>query len=535
MPIDHRTVLLLLPELLLITTGTGVIVGGAFARSTSGWTALGAAGLAISGAALLWQQGWPSQHPVDLVSGSIIVDALGGTICWLAIGLGLLLLCLMAPRAAQLESGELPGMLLFAVAGLMVTAVAADLVLLVLGLELISIPTYVLLFLGRGSRESAEATVKYFFLGILSSAVFLMGLALLLAATGTTRMLGAQAAAAGGALGTGPFLIAYVLILAGLAYKIAAVPFHFYAPDVYAATTSANAALLSVLPKVAGLVALIRILSATPLGRADFVWQSALVVAILTMTMGNLCALWQRNARRLMAYSSIAHGGYMFMGVVVAVAGAGADIRFYDGYAATLVHLFVYAIASVGAFAVFTALSAQGREFTDVDDLGGLSRGRPFLAAALAVCMFSLTGLPPLAGFWGKLTLFSGVLSRARIETVWHNEFWFWLLAVAGILNAAVAAAYYLWVVSVLYFRGPGAAREPATMSASGAAAAACALIVILVGLFPGGVMDHFQKVGYSINTAVRKRAIAAASPQITSSNQARQLRLDSHATSQLP
>ena len=274
-------------------------------------------------------------------------------------------------------------------------------------------------------------------------------------------------------------ILGTLLILAGLCFKIAAVPFHFYAPDVYQGTTHTNAALLSVLPKAAGMVVLVRLLVMTLPGVPPHV---VVVLSVLTMTVGNVIALWQNNLRRLLAYSSVAHAGYMLIGLSVALANPGA-LGEWDGLSAILFYLCVYAVATIGAFAALEYLGRRDAQVDSIDELAGLGSTRPLVAAAMAVFMFSLAGIPPLAGFWGKLSLFFSALS-VNSPAGESLRPWFVTLAVVGALNAAVAAAYYLRIISVMYFRTP-----LATPKAQGGAGPWCVVVICVVLTVGVGVM----------------------------------------------
>jgi NADH-quinone oxidoreductase subunit N len=284
--------------------------------------------------------------------------------------------------------------------------------------------------------------------------------------------------------------LALVLLVAGLGFKLAAAPFHFYAPDVYQGTTNANAGLLAVAPKIAGVVGLIRLVVVALPVVADYAWQLSLVLAIITMTIGNVCALWQTNIRRLMAYSSIAHGGYLLLGLAAAVgANAFAELNVLGGVTAMVFYVVVYSLASLGTFTALAYLGSQRRDVQSVNELAGLGKSQPAVAAVIAVCMFSLAGIPPLAGFWGKFTLFSSALQIAIGEVDRGVALGFTLLLIIGALNAAIAAAYYLRIVSVMFFQ-PAAEEAPAA-GGSGALAAAifCGSLVVLAGIAPGPIM----------------------------------------------
>ena len=287
----------------------------------------------------------------------------------------------------------------------MLVCSANDLVLLFVGLELISIPTYILLFIGRRDKPSGEVTAKYFFLSILSSAILLYGFSFLYGVGESTVI--STIAVRVGELSEGNLIatLALVLIFAGLAFKIAAVPFHFYAPDVYQGTSNANAGLLAVVPKVAGVVVLVRLVVAAMPGLETTGWQLALAVAVITMTLGNVLALWQHNLRRMLAYSSIAHAGYLLIGLATGLAGTSAG-ESTDGVGAMIFYLLLYVVATTGTFAALCFLSRREHEVDSLDELAGLSRTHPLVAALIAIFMFSLAGIPPLAGFLGKFTLF---------------------------------------------------------------------------------------------------------------------------------
>jgi NADH-quinone oxidoreductase subunit N len=469
------------PETLVAIAAVVVYVAGAFSAPRASWSWVGLAGL---GAAALCLASTAPQAAEPLR-----IDGLALWLRWFALASGALLILTSWRPAADADGAELLGSLLLIIAGMMLVAAAGDLVLLFLGLELISIPTYIVLFVGRRTVEGREAAAKYFYLSILASAILLFGLSFLYGAAGTTSIeaIHQRLLDGGGSLG-GFAGLALVFIFAGLSYKIAAVPFHFYAPDVYQGTTNDGAALLSVAPKAAGFLALVRLVAVAAEGVSSDAWRIALALAVLTMTTGNLLALWQDNLRRLLAYSSIAHAGYMLIGLAVYLGGNTLAGAAFDGVAALLFYLLLYALATVGTFAALNYLGETGQPVDHVDQLAGLawseeprSRATAWLIAAF---MFSLTGIPPLAGFWGKLALFAGALGVRGTEPAMRS--WFVGLAILGIANAAIAAAYYLRVVGAMFFRMPmGKPRTGGSRSAPFAAAVICALLVVAIGLIP--------------------------------------------------
>jgi NADH-quinone oxidoreductase subunit N len=500
-----ETLRLLLPEIILVGAATAIFLAGAFVRAKEAWSWL-------AGAALLSAWGWLAlAQPEAVAPGPLMADALAEFVRWLMLPLGLLFVLLTARGAAAGQAAEFVGSLLLIVAGAMLTASAGDLVMLFLGLELISIPTYVLLYLGRRDTASREAAAKYFYLSILSSAMMLYGLSFLYGATGTLNLAGMQSALPGMDRSWGGLAgVGLVMVLAGLGFRIAAVPFHFYAPDVYQGTSHANAALLAVVPKVAGITALARVASLF-LDMSDLSWGWSIVLwlAVATMTLGNVLALWQDNLRRLLAYSSIAHAGYLLIGLAVAFAenlpGVTTNIA---GLQAMLFYLAVYGFATLGAFAALEYLGDGSGQVNDIHELAGLSRTRPLVAIALAVFLFSLAGVPPLAGFFGKLTLFfSAIGVQGDYERMSVS---FIILAVIGALNAAIAAAYYLRVVGIMFFGAPG--RTPAAAGGRGSsiAAAICLALVIGIGLFPTALMNGAYQAAHSVGYST------AASPSAT-------------------
>jgi len=523
--VEWKTITLLWPEVILVAAASSIFVAGAFTRNRA-WWALMAIVACLTAAGALAAQGPPWDAAKAVFTGPVTFDPMSLGLRWLALVVGLVFI-LIAARLAEPElAGEFFGCILLVAAGIMLAASANELVLLFLGLELISIPTYVLLFLGRKDRASGEATMKYFFLSILSSALLLYGFAFLYGLGKTTLIAGTPAmpgirealkhprplgegrgeGASGSAAdshpsplpegaGTSPLAplagLALALIAAGLGFKLAIVPLQFYAPDVYQGTTNANAGLLAVAPKIAGVAGFIRLVVVAMPGAADLAWQVALVLAIVTMTIGNVCALWQKNVRRLMAYSSIAHGGYLLIGLAAAAAAASAGqptIR--GGVTSMLFYVLVYSLATMGTFAALSFLGSVRRDVSGVDELAGLARSQPLVAGALAVFMFSLAGLPPLAGFWGKLNLFSAAVQLATTDLKGGVPLCFAVLAVAGALNAAIAAAYYLRIVAVMYFQSEAQPAAAAGGRTAWLATVLCALLVVGVGALPGRLMQ---------------------------------------------
>jgi NADH-quinone oxidoreductase subunit N len=493
--VSAESIRLLAPELILMIAATAICVGGAFHRCRNTWSLVGLLSFVLAGLAMTLS------HPIggSLSAGPVMTDGMSLTLRWLLIVAGMFFTSLAWQTASKELLAEQIGLTMFAVVGTMLVASAGDLIMLFLGLELISIPTYVLLFIGRKDREAAEASGKYFLLSILSSGLLLYGLSFLYGLGGTTALVDAagQPAIRLALLGlresplAGLASVAMLLTIAGLGFKLAAVPFHFYAPDVYQGASAGTAALLATLPKIAASVGLVRIvLLALPL-EANRAWQVLLVLSILSMLLGNMCALWQKNLRRMLAYSSISHSGYMLMGFTVAQASAatgGASLN--QGIVGLLFYLAVYTFSSIGSFATLVAMGQRGREVNHLDELAGTGKTQPLAAAVMAIFMFSLAGIPPLAGFWGKFTLFTSAIGFA-LQPVGDVAGWMIALSIVGALNAAIGAAYYLRVVGVMYFQS--ASGEETTSTAPGGALAtalACAILVVAAGIWPNSLMQ---------------------------------------------
>jgi NADH-quinone oxidoreductase subunit N len=539
-PVDFRTIVQLWPEIVLILMASWILVGGSlkWSRMTSkGWSMVALGAYAVAALALITQhQTHWGEHGAGALfrpTGPLTVDYLGYSCAWLALLVGVLFTLAGGYKNPASHGPEFLGLLMVLVVGIMLVGAANDVVLLFVGLEMVSIPTYALLYFSRRDRAVGEATAKYFYLSILASALLLYGMSFLYGMAGTTLIsggefetgyaIGIREALAGGTEEASGGLrslvpVALVLIFAGLGFKLAAAPFHFYAPDVYQGVSNANAGLLAAAPKVVGAVALVKLgYVAVSLLPGDFAWQLALVVSMLTMTIGNICGLWQQNVRRLLAYSSIAHSGYILIGLAAATEAPVAGVEFPGGVAGMLFYLLVYVAASAGSFAALAWLGEPGREVSGLAELAGLGRTRPLAAAVLALCMFSLSGIPPLAGFWGKFTLFNSAIKVAVEADDGVVRVWFTTLAIVAALNAAIGAAYYLRVVATMYFGAPAASpaapSQPAAQGGFGALAAMgmCGVLVLAVGVIPGRFVRYADLAERSIAPGVGTPAEAKA------------------------
>ncbi|HKP29666.1 MAG TPA: NADH-quinone oxidoreductase subunit N [Gemmatimonadales bacterium] len=375
---------------------------------------------------------------------------------------------------------EYYALVLFAAAGMLWLAGADDMMVLFLGLEVMSVSVYVLAGFNRRSAASAEAGLKYFLIGAFASAFLLYGIALVYGATGTTSL-----TAAGAALGRGPLPVMAVaglgLFLIGFAFKVAAAPFHMWAPDVYDGSPTPVTGFMATGVKVAGFAALARVLAVT-FGAHPGTWGPALAgIAIISMLVGNLIALNQRSLKRMLAYSSIAHAGYL-LGALLPGNDAGAG--------ATLTYLFAYAVTSLAAFGLLAILGRDGERSVTLDSIAGLGRRRPWLAAALAICMLSLLGFPGTFGFMGKWQILNALLGSG------HNA-----VAVAIVLTSVLSAGYYLPVIMASYMRP--VPDEPAELPSApvlvtGMIAVAVVLLLVL-GVWPTPAIDSALSSGTSL------------------------------------
>ncbi len=374
--------------------------------------------------------------------------------------------------------GEFYAFFLFSLTGLMLTVSADDLIWMFLALELTSLPTYIMVTISTKEHKSREAGVKYFFLGALGAATFLYGFAMLYGATGTTNLAGiAQHFATNGISSIG--MMGMLVALLGICFKIAAFPMHFYTPDVYQGAASPVSAMLAFVPKTAGFIAMILLLATVgwhaELGLPGEINALLWIIAAFTMTLGNALALIQRSVKRMLAYSSIAHSGYMMVGLI-AGPGQSGDPFWRNGIAAVLFYLLCYGVMTTGVFAVLSAIEKRnGQEADDIDDIRGLCKSYPALGWVLVICTLSMLGFPPLLGFIGKFGLFSSGVSSGNIG----------LVVVLGI-NSAIAAWYYLGLIAAAYLDSPGDSVSTVTASPfvsrkiAGVISAGCVVLLLV-------------------------------------------------------
>ena len=435
-------------------------------------------GLVVTGFALV--NGWNAPYELKIgFNGSVFQDNFAIFFKGIfLVGAGLtVLISDQYMEREECNQGELYPLILLATVGMMLMASGIDLMTIFLGLELLSICLYVLAGFNRANVKSNEAGLKYFLLGAFSTGFLLYGMALTYGATGTTKIDKiALFVAQNGNVATSPMLVVGMLLMAvGFSFKIAAAPFHMWTPDVYEGAPTPMTAFMSAAPKAAGFAAFLRVFFiALPAMSAD--WRPLLwVLAVLTMTIGNIIALSQDNIKRMLAYSSIAHAGYALVGFTAANA---------EGVGGILFYMLSYAFMNMGAFAIIILVGKKGEQNCNVSDYAGFGVKHPVLALAMSVFLFSLAGMPPTAGFIGKFYLFSGAIKAGYL----------WL-AIIGVLNSAASVYYYLRVMVFMYMKDPVEEFDWLRVTPPiGLAVALSVLGVMIPGVVPSYLMELAQK-----------------------------------------
>lgn len=464
------------PELILVCFVAGVLMLDVFikGRSRTHLAALSIVGLLLALMASL--QLWGRSEVA--FAGMVAVDSYRAFFNIIFI-IGALLTVLMSmnytPRE-EIERGEYYALILLATVGMMVMAAGADLIMIFLGLELLSISVYVLAGFSRGQLKSNEAALKYFLLGAFASGFLLYGIAFVYGAVGSTGLARIAEVLTGGEFPGKVFLMAGVgLMVVGFGFKVAMVPFHMWTPDVYEGAPTSITAFMAVGVKAAAFAAFARVFVGA-LAALHTDWTMVLwVLAVATMTVGNLVAISQDNIKRMLAYSSIAHAGYVLVGMV-----AGNEL----GRASILFYLLAYTFMQAGAFGVVIMLGQKGEPRLKITDYVGVGHRYPLIGLAMAIFMFSLGGIPPTAGFVGKFYIFSAAIKGGYV----------WLV-VLGVINSGISLYYYLRVTVVMYMHE----EEEEVLAASRAPAVTLTLILasvatIGIGIFPSWILEPLQK-----------------------------------------
>ena len=482
--ISTADLLAILPELLVMAGGCLVLaLDPLTSKDRKDW--LTYFSLAVLGAAFVvgyWFMGALTGSPRPVFGGLYVLDAYGSFWKLLLILVSGLVI-LLAKAHLKLEEIDLPefyAFILLSLSGMMVMVSGTDLLVIYLGLELMSLSLYVMAGFKRYALRSLEAAAKYFILGSFSSGILLYGISLLFGRTGSTTLAGIRDGIVGLPAGDPILMLAMGLLVVGFGFKVAAVPFHMWTPDVYEGSPTSVTAYMAVASKAASFAAFVRVFLEA-LGGIKDSWRMLLVaVCVATMLLGNVVAIAQTNIKRMLAYSSIAHAGYALIGLVVADAA---------GVAGVMLYLAIYAFMNLGAFAVVTMLRRGGLEGDDIDDFTGLARRNKWAAFVMLLFMFSLAGIPPTAGFIGKFYIFMAAVGANMTG-----------LAVIAVVFAAISAYFYLRVVMVMYMREPGetagtpgydvrVVASPATI----AVLLVAALGVIILGVFPDPLIQAAQ------------------------------------------
>jgi len=502
---------LIAPEVIVCIAAVVVMLVDAFVRPTQRWITgtISLVGIVAGAAATLWL--WSTGTvTADAFNGMIVLDELrlGFTLIFLLVSGLTLLISTVWVDNENLPAGEFHSLLLFATVGMMLMASGNDLVIVFLGLEILSIATYVMAGFRRTDVRSNESSLKYFILGSFSSAFLLYGIALIYGATsiaepgpggtvsrvvaGTTNI--AEIATRIGQAQYPALLFAgAAMMLVGFGFKIATAPFHIWTPDVYEGAPTPVTAFMAAGPKAAGFASFMRVfifglpfvVSASTASGASLhqVWVTTLVaMAILTMTLGNVVAIVQNNVKRMLAYSSIAHAGYALVGFVAA--GAATDpAQRNTAITAVVFYLLTYAVMNIGAFAVVQVIARKGDRRTSIEDYSGIGFESPVLAFSLSLFMLSLLGMPLTAGFMGKIMVFGSAIEQK-----------YYVLVVIGVLNTAISAYYYLRLIIVMFFGERTMAWSAPRIPASVALALVITVLgVLYLGIFPGRVINALQ------------------------------------------
>lgn len=457
-----------LPVLIVLTGGVALLIIDMFTDDDSEqwapWWTAGTLVVALVQAIGMWGFSGGTFTPVG-GTPMVVVDNFATflNITFILTGLISILISVNYMRDIGLERPEFYMLMLFSIGGMMLMGMANDLILVFLALEVLSIPLYIMSGFAVPRVESEESAMKYFLLGAFSSGILVFGIALTYGATGTTALPELVTAVSGG---SGLALAGAAFLLVGFGFKVAAVPFHMWTPDVYEGAPTAVTAFMSVGAKVGGFAAMLRVF-VTALPEIGDTWVGAVaILSALTLILGNVVAITQANIKRMLAYSSIAHAGYILIAVA---AGLGSE----DGVSSALFYMFAYLFTNLGAFAVVIALEKKQGEGNMLDDFKGLGIRSPLLALAMAYFMLSLTGVPPTGGFSGKFYVFRAAIDA---DLVW--------LAVIGVITSVVSGYYYLRVVYLMYmFDGEG---EVQVRTAVRWAVGITVLGTLLLGVLPG-------------------------------------------------
>ena len=470
------------PQIFLLAAACGVALVDLWVtdplRRLTYWLTQGT--LAI--VALIYLYQYDAGLSVYAMQRMVVADPMGNLLAFFAAVAVMVSLAYGRPYAASrdLLKGELFTLSLFALLGICVMVSANNFLVIYLGLELMSLSLYALTALRRDSIHATEAAMKYFVLGALASGFLLYGLSMMYGATESLDIGEVFKAIGTGEINKAVLVFGLVFVVSGLAFKLGAVPFHMWVPDVYQGAPTAITLLIGGAPKLAAFAITIRLLVEGMSGMAENWQQMLIVLAVGSMAIGNLAAIAQRNLKRMLAYSTIANMGFMLLGLTPTVIGANT-LSAANGYSSAMFYIVTYVMTTLGTFGIILLLSRQGFESENIDDLKGLARRSPWYAGVMAMFMFSLAGVPPTVGFYAKFSVLQAIVSTNVVGYI--------VLAVAAVVFSLIGAFYYLRLVKVMYFDEPV---DTAPIVASGEVRALLSLngaAVLIFGLLPGGLM----------------------------------------------
>jgi NADH-quinone oxidoreductase subunit N len=414
----------------------------------------------------------------------VVSDAMGNWLKCIAALSVLVTLIYSRPYASQrkmLEAGELFLLSMFSLLGMSVMISGNNFLVIYLGLELLTLSSYALVALRRDNGNATEAAMKYFVLGALASGFLLYGLSMIYGATGSLELSGVFQAISSGHIRHQVLVLGVVFVVCGIAFKLGAAPFHMWVPDIYQGAPTAVTLMIAAAPKLAAFAMMMRLLVDGMLPLAIDWQQMMMVLAVLSLLIGNLSAIAQTNLKRMLAFSTIAQMGFVLIGMLSGV-NQGNTLSAANAYSSAMFYMITYVITTLGVFGVILLLAREGFESEEISDLAGLNQRSPLFAGVMAMCLFSLAGVPPLVGFFAKLSVLQALLASEQISAL--------VLAVFAVMMSLVGAFYYLRVIKVMYFDPP---LTVTTVSADRHVKAVLAVnggLVLVLGVLPGGLMS---------------------------------------------
>ncbi len=479
---DTMNWLVVYPEIWLLTLACAVVLLDLFVTDPQRGPTFWATQLGVAVFSIMHLQYVENGLTAYGMSGMVVADPMGHLLAFFA-GLATMVTLAYArptlgPR--DMQRGEFYTLSLFCLLGISVMTSANNFLVVYLGLELMTLSLYALVAMRRDHAVATEAAMKYFVLGALASGFLLYGLSMMYGATGSLEIPTVFDKIAAGQINRDVLVFGVVFVVAGLAFKLGAVPFHMWVPDVYQGAPTAVTLLIGAAPKLAAFAITIRLLVEGMLGLAVDWQQMFIVLAVASLVLGNVAAIAQSNLKRMLAYSTIAQTGFILLGLSAGVV-SGNTLSAGNAYSSSMFYMVTYVLTTLGSFGLIMYLSRQGFECEAIDDLAGLGRRKPWLAAVMAVFMFSLAGIPPMVGFFAKLAVLQALVST--------NVPAYIMLAVFAVLMSLIGAYYYLRVIKVMYFDAP--AQQTSDVRGTGVSAllALNGAAVLLLGPMSGGLL----------------------------------------------